>query len=42
MRTLKWVPLTFFAGLQGFNLFAPYLALVAGIWIIMRARRATA
>jgi hypothetical protein len=42
MRTIRWVPLTFLAGLHGFALFAPYVALVAGIWIVMRARRATA
>ena len=28
MRTLKWVPLAFLAGVHGFALFAPYAAAV--------------
>lgn len=39
MRTLRWVPLTFLAGLHGFALFAPYAAIVMIFFIIHRSVR---
>ena len=39
MRTLRWVPLTFLAGLHGFALFAPYAAMVMIVYHISRYRR---
>jgi hypothetical protein len=39
MRTLRWVPLTFLAGLHGFAIFAPYAAIVLAIDGLIRARR---
>jgi hypothetical protein len=39
MRALRWVPLTFLAGLHGFAIFAPYAAIVLAIDGLVRARR---
>ena len=36
MRTLRWVPLTFLAGLHGFAIFAPYAAIVMTVYHINR------
>lgn len=41
MRTLRWVPLTFLAGLHGFAIFAPYAAIVMTVYHIHRYRRRT-
>lgn len=41
MRTLRWVPLTFLAGLHGFAIFAPYAALVLVVSHVVRSRRKT-
>jgi hypothetical protein len=39
MRTLRWVPFTFLAGLHGFAIFAPYAALVLTVYHVIRASR---
>ena len=39
MRTLRWVPLTFLAGLHGFAIFAPYAAIVLTVYGITRRSR---
>ena len=41
MRTLRWVPLTFLAGLHGFAIFAPYAALVMIVYHLSRYLRKT-
>lgn len=35
MRTLRYLPLVAFAGLDGFVLFVPYLALVGAAAVVM-------
>jgi hypothetical protein len=42
MRTLRWVPLTFLAGLHGFAIFAPYAAIVLIFYGLARSRRRAA
>ena len=39
MRSLCFVPLTYLAGVHGFALFAPYLALFFAAVLILRRRR---
>ena len=40
MRHLRYLPLTFLAGVDGFDLFAPYVALIlAAIPLLRRVRR---
>ena len=39
MRTLRYVPLTYLAGIHGFALFAPYLALFLAATIVIQRRR---
>jgi hypothetical protein len=39
MRTLRWLPLTFLAGLHGFALFAAYAALVMLVFLLLRSAR---
>ena len=39
MRMLRWMPLTFLAGLHGFAIFAPYAAVVLTVSHLVRARR---
>ena len=40
MRSLRWLPLTFLAGLHGFVMFTPYVALVmAALLTTHRLRR---
>jgi hypothetical protein len=41
MRILLFVPITFLAGVHGFDLFAPYLLIVAACFpMLLRPRRA--
>jgi hypothetical protein len=39
MRALRWVPLTFLAGLHGFALFAAYAAVVMAVYLVARSIR---
>ena len=39
MRTLRFLPLTFLAGVHGFALFAPYLAVTMTLVHVVWARR---
>jgi hypothetical protein len=39
MRIVRWMPLTFLAGLHGFLYFAPYAAAVLGILLLRRYLR---
>jgi hypothetical protein len=39
MRTIRWMPLTFLAGLHGFAIFAPYAALVMIVYHVSRHYR---
>lgn len=39
MKHLRWLPLTFFAGTQGFAVFAPYATLMLGIAHLLERRR---
>jgi hypothetical protein len=41
MRSLRWVPIAYLAGLHGFALFAPYVALVMMARHIVLRIRAT-
>ncbi len=42
MRSLRYVPFTFLAGIHGFALFAPYLAFFMAVSHLIRRRRAMA
>jgi hypothetical protein len=39
MRTIRWVPFTFLAGLHGFAIFAPYAAVVMLLYVVARHYR---
>lgn len=39
MRTIRYLPLTFLAGVHGFALFAPYLAVAVAVTHVLWARR---
>jgi hypothetical protein len=39
MRTIRWLPLAYFAGSHGFALFAPYAALIMGVYCITQWRK---
>jgi hypothetical protein len=39
MRALRYVPFTFLAGVHGFDLFAPYLAVFLAVTVIVRHTR---
>ena len=39
MKTLKYMPLTFIAGVHGFPMFVSYLAIVAAVMSISRRIR---
>jgi len=39
MKSLRFLPLTFLAGVHGFALFAPYAALATAALLLFRKRR---
>ncbi|MGA2583497.1 MAG: hypothetical protein ABSG31_09500 [Tepidisphaeraceae bacterium] len=39
MRTIRFLPFTFLAGMHGFVIFAPYLMLCMGVVVYTRHRR---
>jgi len=39
MRSLRWLPFTFIAGLHGFVMFTPYVALVLAALLASNRRR---
>jgi len=39
MKHLRWLPLTFLAGVHGFAIFAPYATVMLAIGHIMRRRQ---
>jgi hypothetical protein len=39
MKSLRFLPLTFLAGVHGFALFAPYAALATAAMLLFRKRR---
>jgi hypothetical protein len=40
MRSLRYIPFTYLAGIHGFALFAPYLALFLAATLVIQRRRA--
>lgn len=38
MRHIRWIPLAFLAGVHGFAIFAPYVALMMAANLLLRRR----